>query len=153
MHGVLQRTTEAGPSQCRAIVLAREDADVLLSQIHRNVRRGGEIYTDDARAYGDLVRTHAHAAIDHSREYVRGNVHTNGLENFWSLFKRSINGTYVAIAPFHLFRYVAEQCQRFNSRKATDADRFRAVLSRVFGRRLTWRVLTGADGAGFMSLT
>jgi hypothetical protein len=153
VHGVLQRSDLAEPSQVRAIVLAREDADVLLSHIHRNVRRGAEIYTDDARTYGDLVRTHSHAAIDHSREYVRGLVHTNGMENFWSLFKRSINGTYVAIAPFHLFRYVAEQCERFNQRRLTDAQRFRAVLGRVFGRRLTWRVLTGQDGAGFMSLT
>lgn len=153
VHGVLQRTNLAEPSRVHAIVLGREDADAMLSHVHRNVRRGAEVYTDEARVYGDLVRTHAHEAIDHSREYVRGLVHTNGLENFWSLFKRTINGTYVAIAPFHLFRYVAEQTERFNNRRMTDAQRFRDVLSRVFGRRLTWRVLTGVDGAGFMTLT
>lgn len=152
VHGVLQRSDLVNPSQVRAMVVAREDADVLLSHIHRNVRRGAEIYTDEARVYGDLVKTHSHGVIDHSREYVRGLIHTNGMENFWSLFKRTIHGTYVAIAPFHLFRYVVEQTERFNNRKATDGERFRSVLSRVFGRRLTWRVLTGVDGAGFMTL-
>lgn len=152
VHGVLQRSNLAEPSQCRAIVVTCEEADVLLSHIQRNVRRGAEVYTAEAAAYKGLVKTHAHGAIDHSREYVRGLIHTNGMENFWSLFKRSINGTYVAIAPFHLFRYVAEQCERFNNRKMTDSQRFRAVLARVFGRRLTWSTLTGKDGAGFMGL-
>lgn len=153
VHGLLQRGVGDEPSQVRAIVLSREDGETLIGEIRRRVVPGTEVYTDEARAYEGLARTHQHAAIDHSREYVMGNVHTNGLENFWALLKRSLGGTYVAVAPYHLTRYVAEQVFRFNERKTTDADRFAAVLSRAFGRRLTYRVLTGKDGAGFMGLT
>lgn len=153
VHGVLQRTGEGEPSQVRAVVLSREDAETLIGDIRRRVRPGADVYTDEARTYQGLAPDYVHAAIDHSREYVVGNVHTNGMENFWALLKRSLGGTYVAVAPFHLFRYVAEQVFRFNERDGTDADRFAAVLSRVFGRRLTYRVLTGKDGAGFMDLT
>lgn len=153
VHGVLQRGDDEGPSQVRAIVLSREDGNTLTGEIRRSVKVGREVYTDEARAYEGVAMTHAHAAIDHSREYVVGNVHTNGIENFWSLLKRTLGGTYVAVAPFHLGRYVAEQVYRFNARDGSDADRFREVLSRVFGRRLTYRVLTGRDGAGFMGLT
>lgn len=152
VHGVIQRKTDTTASQIRAIVLSREDGDTLIGEIRRRVAPGAEVYTDEARAYEGLARTHAHAAIDHSRAYVAGNVHTNGMENFWSLLKRSLGGTYVAVAPFHLTRYVAEQVFRFNQRKGSDADRFASVLSCVFGRRLTYRVLTGKDGAGFMGL-
>lgn len=153
VHGVLQRSDLAAPSQCRAIVLAREDADVLLGQVRRHVRRGAEVYTDEALAYRDLAVSHHHAAIDHSIACVAGHVHTNGMENFWSLLKRTLGGTYVAIAPFHLGRYVAEQVFRFNKRRGDDFDRFAAVMACIFGRRLTYRVLTGKDGAGFMGLT
>lgn len=152
VHGIIQRKTEDAPSQVRAIVLSREDGDTLIGEIRRRVAPGAEVYTDEAIAYRGLGRSHAHEAIDHSREYVVGNVHTNGMENFWALLKRSLGGTYVAVAPYHLTRYVAEQVFRFNSRKGTDAERFTAVLSRVFGRRLSYRVLTGQDGAGFMGL-
>ena len=127
--------------------------NTLTGEIRRSVKAGREVYTDEARAYEGVAMTHAHAAIDHSREYVVGNVHTNGIENFWSLLKRTLGGTYVAVAPFHLGRYVAEQVYRFNAREGSDFDRFREVLSRVFGRRLMYRVLTGRDGAGFMGLT
>lgn len=153
VHGVIQRKTDTEPSQVRAIVLSREDGDTLIGEIRRRVAPGAEVYTDEARAYEGLARTHQHEAIDHSREYVVGNVHTNGMENFWALLKRSLGGTYVAVAPFHLRRYVAEQVFRFNERKGTDGDRFASVLSTVFGRRLTYRMLTGKDGAGFMGLT
>jgi hypothetical protein len=82
--------------------------------------------------------------IDHATQYVNGRVHTNGLENFWSLLKRSISGTYVSVEPFHLFRYLDEQSFRFNNRKEQDdADRFQAVMGNVAGRRLTWKQLTG----------
>lgn len=152
VHAVLQRAGDAGPSQVRAMVLGREDAETILGEVRRSVRRGAEVYTDEDRAYRSLAGLYIHAAVNHSREYVVGHVHTNGLENFWCLLKRSIGGTYVAVAPFHLSRYVAEQVFRFNERKGTDADRFRIVLSRVFGRRLTYRALAGIDGAGFMGL-
>ena len=153
VHGLIQRKTETETSKVRAIVLSREDGDTLTGEIRRSVKAGAPVYTDEARAYADLVRAHAHQAIDHSREYVVGNVHTNGMENFWSLLKRSLGGTYVAVAPFHLCKYVAEQVFRFNERDGSDRDRFAEVMSRVFGKRLTYRVLTGADGAGFMGLT
>lgn len=151
VHGILQRSGEE-PSQIRALVLSREDAETLVGEIKRAVKSGAEVFTDEARAYSDLGRTHAHEAIDHSYAYVMGNVHTNGMENFWALLKRSLGGTYVAVAPFHLARYVAEQVFRFNSREGSDRDRFRAVLAHIFNRRLTYRVLTGKDGAGFMGL-
>ena len=84
--------------------------------------------------------------IDHAVQYVDGKVHTNGLENFWSLLKRGINGTYVSVEPFHLFRYLDEQAFRYNNRKdMTDADRFELVMGNVFGNRLTWNQLTGKD--------
>ena len=84
-----------------------------------------------------------HQAINHAREYVRGQVHTDGLENFWSL--RSIKGSYVSVDPFHLFRYVDEQVRRFNERKGTDRTRFVSVLADIVGRRITYNDLTGAD--------
>lgn len=152
VHGVLQRTTDTQPSQIRAIVLSREDAETLVGEVRRGVKAGAPVYTDEARAYADLSQSFAHESIDHSVAYVLGSVHTNGLENFWSLLKRTLGGTYVAVAPFHLTRYVAEQVFRFNERKHTDGERFAEVLSRVFNRRLTYRTLTGKDGAGFMGL-
>jgi hypothetical protein len=143
VHGVLNRTSDEAPSQVRAIVLAREDADSLIGDIRRKVAPGADVYTDESRAYQGLAPIHRHESIDHSREYVVGNVHTNGMENFWSLLKRSLGGTYVA---------VAEQVFRFNDRGDSDAERFHTVMSRIFNRRLTYRALTGKDGAGFMGL-
>lgn len=81
--------------------------------------------------------------INHAVEYVRGNVHTNGIENFWSLLKRSLKGTYVSVEPFHLFRYLDEQAFRFNKRKSTDFERFVTVVSMVFGKRLEYKALIG----------
>lgn len=153
VHGVLQRTAGEAPSQVRAVVLAGADLSAERGQIARTVAPGAEVFTDDARIYDPLGETFRHDAVDHSREYVRGHVHTNGIENFWSLFKRTLNGTYTHVAPFHLGRYTTEQVFRFNARKGSDATRFRDALAGVFGRRLTYRLLAGIDGAGFMSLT
>src|SRR5215470_16555998 len=94
---------------------------------------------------------YTHQMVDHLREYVNGNVTTNRIENFWSLLKRSLGGTYVAVEPFHLFRYVDEQAFRFNNRgnknkKVTDADRFELALSQVAGKRLTFAEVTGKVG-------
>jgi transposase-like protein len=94
-------------------------------------------------SYEGLASDYAHQVIDHAVQYVDGQVHTNGLENFWSLLKRSISGTYVSVEPFHLFRYLDEQAFRFNNRKATDVERFMEAMSAVSGRRLTWNELTG----------
>ncbi len=81
--------------------------------------------------------------MDHTKQYVNGQVHTNGMENFWSLFKRSLKGTYVSVEPFHLQAYADEQAFRFNNRKCDDVDRFRAMCSMMSGKRLTYKELTG----------
>jgi hypothetical protein len=93
----------------------------------------------------DLHTGYNHKVINHAVEYVRGNVHTNGIENFWSLLKRTIRGTYVSVEPFHLFRYLDEQAYRFNERKDSDGDRgrFLKAIAGIFGKRLTWDTLTG----------
>lgn len=150
VHGVLER---GEPSQVRADVIGSDEARQLIPAVRRHVRRGATVYTDAAPAYGELALSHWHKAIDHSREYVRGAIHTNGLENFWSLLKRGLGGTYIAVAPFHLFRYTAEQVYRFNHRKLSDGGRFALALSHTVGKRLTYRELAGVDDAGFMTLT
>ncbi len=152
VHGVLQRTVGDELSQVRVSVLGSENQAELLRQIRGRVRHGAAVYTDAASAYGDLCLTHVHRAVDHSMSYVDGEAHTNGLENFWSLFKRALGGTYIAVAPFHLFRYVEEEAFRFNNRLKSDFGRFFAILSRVVGKRPTYRVLAAVDDAGFMGI-
>jgi hypothetical protein len=102
--------------------------------------------TDALLSYQGLQDEYAHQVIDHAVSYANGHVHTNGLENFWSLLKRSIKGTYVNVEPFHLFRYLDEQAFRFNERKGTDFERFEKAMQAVAGKRLTYNVLT--EGAG-----
>lgn len=115
--GVLQRKGEV-----RAFVVSNRKKKTLQAKVRENVEPGSEIFTDALRSYEGLSPEYAHEAVDHAEMYVRGNVHTNGLENFWSLLKRSLGGTYVAVAPFHLHRYVNEQVFRYNARKDTDGD-------------------------------
>lgn len=152
VHGVLQRTVGDAPSQMRARVISGENANTLLSEVRRNVRHGAPVYTDEAPAYGMLCMTHGHKSVDHTQGYVRGEAHTNGAENFWTLLKRALKGTYVAVAPFHLFRYVAEQEFRFNNRKVSDFWRFFQALSQVVGKRLTYRVCFSIGDAGYMAI-
>lgn len=104
---------------------------------------GSRLFTDAHVAYRGLRANYVHETVDHAVEYVRGAVHTNGLENFWSLFKRAIKGTYVSIEPFHLNAYVVEETFRFNERKSNDGGRFRSLLRSVDGKRITYRELTG----------
>ena len=110
------------------------------------VEKGANLYTDTTRQYGKgkSPKLYQHEAINHAKEYVRGQVHTNSLANFWSLLKRSIKGTYISVDPFHLFRYVDEQVRRFNERKSNDRARFVSVLTDIVGRRLTYGGLTGS---------
>src|SRR6202034_839719 len=113
-----------------------------------NVKYGSKVYTDQAVGYDTLHRRYVHETVNHAVEYVRGNVHTNGLENFWSLMKRNLAGTYVAVEPFHLDRYLDEQMFRFNNRATKDnplddADRFMLAVSQIAGKRLTYADLTG----------
>jgi hypothetical protein len=98
--------------------------------------------TDSLLSYRGLSQDYIHQYVNHVNEYVRGVVHTNGIENFWSLLKRSIKGTYVSVDPLHMDRYVGEQSFRFNARKDNDLGRFRSVLGSVAGKRLTYKDLT-----------
>jgi hypothetical protein len=101
--------------------------------------------TDELLSYDALDSDYAHKVINHAERYVDGNVHTNRMENFWSLLKRAIGGTYVSVEPFHLFRYLDEQAFRYNERKLTDFERFQLVLAAVAGKRLTWNHLTSSE--------
>jgi transposase-like protein len=139
--GILQRSRGANKSRVHARPIKDALSYTLHPAIRGTVKEGATLYTDGWRGYRNLTG-YAHQVIDHTYEYVRGHIHTNGIENFWSLLKRSIKGTYVSVEPFHLGRYVDEQVFRFNERDGTDADRFRATLSRVTGKRLTYRELT-----------
>lgn len=145
VFGMLDRDTR----QVRANVVPKVRRDVLLDKILSNVERKSTIYTDNALVYDPLkVRDFVHDTVNHIEEYVRGEVHTQGIENFWSLLKRGLKGTYVAVEPFHLDRYVAEQVFRFNNRATKDnplddTDRFLLALSQVANKRLTYAELTG----------
>jgi transposase-like protein len=150
VHGILQRGTDSRTSRVNAAVIGDNGAISTMSHIKQTVQHGSTVYTDEARAYDNLIKDYIHQAVDHSVEYVKGAVHTNGIENFWSLFKRSVKGTYVHVMPYHLFRYVSEQVYRFNYRKLTDANRFWLLLNKVVGKRLTYRMLAAVDDAGFM---
>jgi transposase-like protein len=112
------------------------------------VEKGATVYTDEFPAYKFVTHEYEHKVINHLEKYVDGNIHTNGIENFWSLLKRGLSGTYVAVEPFHLFRYVDEQAFRFNNRATkdnplNDADRFHLAMSQIVGKRLTFAEVTG----------
>ena len=103
-----------------------------------------EVHTDQLESYEGLAE-YIHKTVNHAEAYVIGNVHTNGLGNFWSLLKRCIKGTYVSVEPFHLFRYLDEQVFRYNNREGSDADRFQMVCRAIAGRRLTYAEVTGGE--------
>lgn len=111
--------------------------------IRKNVENGTELHTDALPSYDHLDSDYAHKVIDHAEAYAKGNIHTNGLENYWSLLKRSIKGTYVSVEPFHLFRYLDEQAYRFNNRKKSDSERFMGIVQTISGKRLTYGNLIG----------
>jgi transposase-like protein len=115
----------------------------LHSKVRENVQAGSALFTDELLSYDGLDADYQHAVINHAVQYANGTVHTNTMENFWSLVKRQLHGTYISAEPFHLFRYLDEQAFRYNGRKLTDSERFAIVCSQVAGRRLTWDRLTG----------
>jgi transposase-like protein len=144
--GILERG-----GQVRVFAVPNRRKKALQSHIAEHVEEGSPIYTDALMSYMGLNEKFQHDVIDHAERYVKGQVHTNGLENFWSLLKRSLKGTYVSIEPFHLFRYLDEQAWRYNNRatkelKVTDGDRFRTALSQIVGKRLTFKEVTGKIG-------
>ena len=154
IHGgktIVQGMIDRNLRQVRAMVVPDVKRETLQNEIFKNVKYGTKVYTDDAVAYENgLQRRFVHEFVNKTEGYVRGRVHTNGMENFWSLLKRGLRGTYVAVEPFHLFRYVDEQVFRFNNRKdgsvkLNDADRFARAMSQVAGRRLTYADLTGKN--------
>lgn len=131
----------------RAKVVSNAKRKTLLPEIMENISSDAQIYTDKLKSYDKLGEHFAeHETVDHSRgEYVRGEAHTNSLENYWSLFKRSVKGTYTKIAPFHTDRYLSEQSYRFNTRKMSDYQRFVMLCSQVIGKRLKFNELIGAE--------
>jgi len=139
--GLLERGPK-GQSRVRAHVVPTTRAEHLTPPIRDHVVPGSEIISDMHRSYWEVRDDYIHSVIDHTKMYVKGHVHTQGIENFWSLLKRMIRGTYVDVAPFHLGAYVDEQVFRFNERKRKDGGRFLAVLQSVMGRRLTYATLT-----------
>jgi transposase-like protein len=130
--------------EVRATVIADRKKKTLQGLVRSRVAAGSALYTDALASYEGLDGAFFHQVVDHAVEYVNGNAHTNTLENFWSLLKRSLKGTYISVAPFHLFRYLDEQTFRYNERKTDDFARFLAVLATVVNRRVTYKQLTGA---------
>ena len=133
----------------RTKVVEKRKKKELQSLVRDNVEAGAAIYSDELKSYNGLNGDYAHQVINHTIAYVEGNVHTNGMENFWSLLKRGLHGTYISVEPFHLFRYVDEQAFRFNTRlhadgeKLTDGERFGIVMDQIVGRRLMYKDLIG----------
>ncbi len=139
--GILERQ-----GKVRAMVVRNHRRPELHGAIRRHVTPGSILYTDDLHSYRGLA-DYYHAFVDHATSYVRGRVHTNGLENFWSLLKRALKGTYISVTPEHLNAYVAEQVCRFNHRKNhTEEQRFQVVLNGMPGKRLTYKQLIGVIG-------
>ncbi len=135
----------------RAKLVQNTTRKVLQEQILASVVPGSKLYTDEQPAYWSFDGRYLHEVVNHTQTYVNGRVHTNGLENFWSLLKRGLRGTYVAVEPFHLDAYLDEQVFRYNNRARkdnplNDADRFAMVASDVVGKRLTYKALTGKEG-------
>jgi transposase-like protein len=141
--GILERGGEV-----RGAVVGNRKKHALQTQIRAHVKAGSAIYTDALMSYQGLrEQGFEHQVIDHAEKYVDGQVHTNGLENFWSLLKRGLKGTYVSVEEFHLFRYLDEQMFRFNFRELPhDGARFEHVASHILGKRLTYAELTGKVG-------
>ena len=138
--GILERG-----GKVRTSVISNRKKKAVQAEVRSHVEAGSALYTDALLSYEGLASEYAHQVIDHAIAYVDGKVHTNGLENFWSLLKRGISGTYVSVEPFHLFRYLDEQTYRFNNRKATDAERFSMAVSGIVSKRVTYPQLTGKN--------
>jgi transposase-like protein len=142
--GMLDRSTR----EVRAKVIPNVKRETLQAEILKNVGFNAHVFTDGAVGYEgiDNFKNFTHKTVNHIDKYVNGRVHTQSIENFWSLLKRGLNGTYVAVEPFHLDRYVDEQVFRFNNRrKMDDGDRFNAVVSQIVGKKLTYAELTGKE--------
>jgi len=136
--------------EIRCKVIPNVKRETLQNEILNNVEYGSRLHTDEWAGYMGLEKAFVHEVVQHAKQYVCGQVHTNGLENFWSLFKRNLRGTYVSVEPFHLDRYLDEQVFRFNNRggkkpeeRVSDSERFTRAMSLASGKRLTYAQLTG----------
>lgn len=143
--GMLQRSKKKGGSKVVASVVRKVRKKHIQPMIRAQVAKGSTVHTDALATYEGLAADFQHGVIDHAVAYVQDGISTNGLENFWSLLKRTIRGTYVSVDPFHVFRYLDEQTFRFNNRADNDGGRFREVVRAVVGKRLTYAELTGGD--------
>jgi transposase-like protein len=143
--GMLDRESR----QVRAKVIPNAKRETLQREILNEIEKGSTVYTDGWSGYDDLkARDYVHQTVNHVQEYVRGEVHTQCIDNFWSLLKRGLTGTYVAVEAYHLDRYVSEQIFRFNNRATrdnplTDLDRFVIAVSQIANKRVTYAELTG----------
>lgn len=135
--GVLERGGEV-----RAEVVKHSGRTELDPRVRKHVEPGSTLYTDALRSYESLRDQYIHETVDHATAYVNGKIHTNTMENFWSLLKRGLKGTYISVEPFHLFRYLDEQAYRYNNRDLADHERFKGTLRGVIGKRLTYKNLT-----------
>jgi transposase-like protein len=145
--GIVERSNDKGPSRVKTMHVPNVRRKTLAPEIRAAVEAGSHLYTDALKSYLGLSDAYTHEMIDHAIEFVRGKVHTNNIENFWSLLKRTLKGTYVSVDPAHLGRYLDEQAFRFNEREHNDGERFRKVGLSVAGRRLTYKELTEHEAA------
>ncbi len=152
VQGLLERRGEKGHSEVHVEVVDNVRRFKLQGNIRKHVNMDGTatVYTDALKSYTQTAKwgptdLYVHKVIDHAEAYVDGQIHTNGMENFWSLLKRGLRGTYVSVEPFHLFRYLDEQMYRFNNRKDSDFGRFIGAVKSVVNRRLTYVALTGKE--------
>jgi len=148
---VVQGFLDRDLRQVRAKIVSDVKRETLQAEVMNEIKFGSKVYTDDAVAYNELRSRFVHEVVNKTESYVRGRVHVNGMENFWSLLKRGLNGTYVAVEPFHLERYIDEQIFRYNNRATKDnplddSDRFDLAVRQIVGKRLTYVELTGKTG-------
>ncbi len=146
VQGILERTTPDQNSRVVLNVVDNTRRPELCGNVRKHVEQGATVCTDALMSYDDLERDYDRRVIDHAISYAQGHVHTNGLEDFWSLLKRALHGTYVNVEPFHLFRYLDEQAFRFNERKDNDAGRFTKALRGYVGKTLKYAKLIAAEG-------
>ena len=131
----------------RTMVIEGATRATLQPKVRQHVEAGSSLYSDSHPGYDNLEDAYIRGVINHAEKYVDGLIHTNGLENFWSLLKRTIKGTYVSVEPFHLFRYLDEQSFRFNGRRGNDGERFQKAMEQISGKRLTYAEVTGKTPA------
>src|ERR1017187_7844386 len=142
--GILERGSKATGSKGRVQGVDNTKKKTLQAEVREHVLAGPAIFTDALKSYEGLSEFQ-HEVIDHAVAYVDGDIHTNGMENFWSLLKRALKGTYVSVQPFHLFRYLDEEAWRYNNRTMDDAERFDMGIRGIVGKRITYKQLIGKN--------